>query len=206
MQVLDCERADEMAMGEYESTKALNALVPDNVAPPIAWGTFQLDTSTSFFLTGFRQLLEKLPPTSELLAVAKKMHQSSNSPSGKFGFPVTTFYGPPPMDNAWTDSWEEYFAREFRSSVMYAQRPLHNDQELAELAEEFIETVIPRLLRPLQTGGRSIKPTLCHGDLWDANVQMDAITNQTVLFDPCCFYGHNESWLNHARLRCLMLC
>lgn len=182
-----------MAMGEYVSSTTLRQYIPDNVVPPVAWGTFQQDESKSFFLTNFRYLVERLPPTPELLAIIKKLHQSSTSPNGKFGFPVTTFYGPPPMDNSWTDSWEEYYTRDFRSSVTYAQRSLGNDPELARVAEQFIQIVIPRLLRPLQTGGNSIKPTLCFGDLWDANIQIDAITNQPVLFDPCSFYGHNES-------------
>jgi len=42
------------------------------------------------------------------------------------------------MDNRWTHSWEEYYTREFRSSVAYAQRPLENDPELAKLAESFL--------------------------------------------------------------------
>ncbi|RYO97455.1 hypothetical protein DL764_007305 [Monosporascus ibericus] len=66
------------------------------------------------------------------------------------------------------------------------------DSELEEVAEHFIQKVIPRLLRPLQTGGRIIKPTLCHGDLWDGNIQIDVETKQPILFDSCCFYGHNE--------------
>lgn len=184
-----------MAMGEYVSSMTLIEYIPDNIVPPIAWGTFQEDKSKSFFLTNFHYLVERLPSTPELLAIIKKLHQSSTSPNGKFGFPVTTFYGPPPMDNSWTDSWEEYYTREFRSSVAYAQGPLGNDPELAEVAESFIQTVIPRLLRPLQTGGNKIKPTLCFGDLWDANIQIDVLTNKPILFDPCCFYGHHESLL-----------
>ncbi|KAH8682724.1 Fructosamine kinase-domain-containing protein [Xylariales sp. PMI_506] len=96
------------------------------------------------------------------------------------------------MDNNWTDSWEEYYTRKFRAALEYGQQPHGRDDELCELGEEFIQKVIPRLLRPLQTGGRTIKPTLCHGDLWDANVQIDASTGQPVLFDSCSFYGHNE--------------
>ena len=88
--------------------------------------------------------------------------------------------------------WEEYYTRKFRAALEYGQQPHGRDDELCELGEEFIRKVIPRLLRPLQTGGRRIKPALCHGDLWDANVQIDASIGQPVLFDPCSFYGHNE--------------
>ncbi|KAB5582351.1 Fructosamine kinase-domain-containing protein [Coniochaeta sp. 2T2.1] len=192
LKVLDRARADEMARGEFESSKALIQHIPETIVPPIAWGKYEEDQSKAFYLTHFRYLHEQLPTNSQLLSIIKKLHQSSASPTGKFGFHVTTFWGPPPMDNTWTDSWEEYYTRKFRSALEYGQIPHGRDEELCELGEEFIRKVIPRLLRPLQTGGRSIKPTLCHGDLYDANIQIDSATNQPVLFDPCCFYGHHE--------------
>lgn len=64
--------------------------------------------------------------------------------------------------------------------------------ELVGRAEPFIEKVIPRLLRPLQTGGRNIKPVLLHGDLWHGNISIEAATGQMLIFDPCAFYGHQE--------------
>lgn len=44
----------EMALGEYESQKALQQYLPENVCIPLAHGTFELDPNTSFFLTTFR--------------------------------------------------------------------------------------------------------------------------------------------------------
>ena len=70
----------------------------------------------------------------------------------------------------WTDNWEVFWTREFRSGLEYAQRMRGEDPELQAVAEEFIDKVVPRLLRPLQTDGRTIKPSLCHGDLWDGNI------------------------------------
>lgn len=96
------------------------------------------------------------------------------------------------MRNEWTDSWEEFWARQFQSDIDYAQQVYGVDKDLAEVTTEFIEKVVARLLRPLQTGGRVLKPSLCHGDLWDGNVQVDRKTNQVILFDPCAFYGHGE--------------
>lgn len=183
-----------MAEGEYEGQKALAKYIPENVAHPIAWGSFEQDGRTKgFFLTRFRNLRAQTPPLAEFLSILRRLHEPSISPNGKFGFHVTTFYGAPPMVNEWTDSWEDFFTREFRSNLRYAQANRGKDQELTDLAEKFINRVIPRLLRPLQTGGRNIKPTLCHGDLWDGNIQFDVDTKQPVLFDACCFYGHNES-------------
>ena len=182
-----------MARAEYESQKALAAIIPENVAPPTTWGVFAMDKSKAFFMTRFRNLRDRAPPTVQFLAVLRKLHQTSFSPTGKFGFHLDTYNGPPKMINTWTDNWEEYFVRQFRSDLSFLSRVYGEDVELATLAEEFLQKVAARLLRPLQTGGRSIKPTLCHGDLWDGNVQIDVDTKQPITFDSCAFYGHNES-------------
>ncbi|KAI1455462.1 Fructosamine kinase-domain-containing protein [Annulohypoxylon moriforme] len=181
-----------MSEAEYEGQKALVTYIPNNAITPVGWGFLENDTSKSFFLTHFRHLRARSPPALQFLEIIKKLHLSSVSPTGKFGFHVTTFYGPPPMINDWTDNWEEYFTRQFRANLVYAQRERGENPELQTLAEEFIEKVIPRLLRPLQTGGRSIKPSLCHGNLWDGNIQIDVETKQPIIYDSCCFYGHNE--------------
>ena len=182
-----------MARAEYESQKALAAIIPDNVVIPMAWGMLEEDRSQAFFITCFRNLRDRALPLLPFLAILKKLHQTSVSPTGKFGFHVTTYNGPPKMVNEWTDSWEEYYVRQFRSDISYLQHVYGEDAELAALTEEFVQKVVVRLLRPLQTGGRSIKPTLCHGDLWDGNIQVDVDTEQPIVFDLCAFYGHNES-------------
>lgn len=92
-------------------------------------------------------------------------------------------------------SWEHFWGRQFLSDITYAQRVYGYDKALTDLSEEFVSKVVARLLRPLQTGGRSIKPSLCHGDLWDGNIQLEKGTQKAVLFDSCCFYGHAEGGL-----------
>lgn len=192
MQVIDQAEWTDMARAEYESQEALSAIIPDNVVPPTAWGYFEGSKTKSFYLTPFRNLQSQVPPLPEFLAVIRRLHHTSISPTGKFGFHCRTYWGPPVMSNEWTHSWEEFWARQFRSDVAYVQQVYGKDDDLDALAEEFIEKVVARLLRPLQTGGRSIKPSLCHGDLWDGNVQTDVDTGQTILFDSCAFYGHAE--------------
>ncbi|KAK2610174.1 hypothetical protein N8I77_003627 [Diaporthe amygdali] len=192
VQIID--RADwvDMARAEYESQEALSAIIPDNVVAPTAWGYYKSDKTKSFYLAPYLNLRPRLPPLPQFLAIIKKLHQSSVSPTGKFGFHCRTYWGPPVMKNEWTDSWEEFWGRQFRSDIAYVQQVYGRDEELESLTEEFIHKVVARLLRPLQTGGRDIKPSLCHGDLWDGNVQIDVDTNQTILFDSCAFYGHAE--------------
>ncbi|AEO69870.1 uncharacterized protein THITE_123229 [Thermothielavioides terrestris NRRL 8126] len=188
-----------MAEAEYEGQKAISAVIPEHAVEPIAWGYYEGDRTKAWFLTHFRNLVPRPPPLSSFLPVVKKLHQESVSPTGKFGFHVTPFYGPPPMIVSWTDNWEKFWTREFRSGLEYVQRMRGEDPELAEIAEEFIDKVVPRLLRPLQTGGRNIKPSLCHGDLWDGNIQIDWDTKKPMVFDPCPFYGHCEMDLQCMR-------
>jgi protein-ribulosamine 3-kinase len=56
------------------------------------------------------------------------------------------------------------------------------DPEFDVLVPIMFNKVIPRLLGPLESEGRKIKPSLVHGDLW----------YESMVFDACCFYGHNE--------------
>lgn len=55
-----------------------------------------------------------------------------------------------------------------------------------------LEKVVPRLLLPLQSKGRVLKPSLLHGDCWDGNTATDKNTGEAFVFDVCSFYGHNE--------------
>lgn len=60
------------------------------------------------------------------------------------------------------------------------------------MARLTIGKVVPRLLLPLQSDGRVLKPSLVHGDCWDGNTTMDTCTGEALVFDVCSFYGHNE--------------
>ena len=182
-----------MAQGEYESQNALAAHIPNDIVHPITWGLMQESGGGAFYLADFVALQAQPPPITPFLGILKRLHQSSTSPNGKFGFHVTTFYGASPMMNEWTDTWEEFFTRELCSNLKWAQQKRGRHPGLDEVTGEFVKKVIPRLLRPLETGGRSIKPTLCHGDLWDGNIQTDIDNDRPIIFDACCFYGHNES-------------
>lgn len=74
-----------------------------------------------------------------------------------------------------------------------------HDAEFESLKTITLEKIIPRLLRPLETGGRSIKPCLIHSDLWLGNCMPDAHTGRIMIFDSCAYWGHNESDLGSWR-------
>ncbi|KAK9421401.1 putative protein-ribulosamine 3-kinase [Seiridium unicorne] len=192
LKVIHRPRHIELALGEFESQKEIQRYLPDNVAIPLAQGTLDNDPASSFFLTPFRDLSDKPPEPVQLVEVLSRMHTTSSSPTGKFGFHVSTFNGIVPIVNDWCDSWEDFYARQLRSDIAWEQSIRGPDPEFDGISEEFFEKVIPRLLRPLQTGGRNIKPVLCHGDVWPGNVQVDKANQRVILFDSCCCYGHNE--------------
>ena len=64
---------------------------------------------------------------------------------------------------------------------------------MQQLCQGIFDKVIPRLLRPLETGGRQIQPRLIHGDIWAGNASTNVDTNLPVIYDGACLYAHNES-------------
>ena len=120
------------------------------------------------------------------------LHRESKSPNGKFGFHVTTYNGNLPQVHAWEDSWEVYFAKSIRLALDLERTAKGPNPEFDSLLPVLFDKVIPRLLRPLESDGRSVKPSLVHGDLWYANTGVDAHTGEPLVFDACCFYAHNE--------------
>ncbi|KAK1762055.1 hypothetical protein QBC33DRAFT_564193 [Phialemonium atrogriseum] len=95
--------------------------------------------------------------------------------------------------------WEDWFLRQFRLNIQWEQYVRGPDPEMEQLVAEFSTKVIPRLLRPLQTGGRNIKPSLCHADIEHGNIHLDLQTQEPIIFDPCCVYGHHEFELGMFR-------
>jgi fructosamine-3-kinase len=181
-----------MATGEYESQVAMQKCIPDNVAKAVGVGPLEVDSTKSYFIVEFKDMRARKPSPAAVAAVLAKMHQASESPTGKFGFPVPTYKGYFPVNNDWCDKWEDWFAREFTQTLQNFYSRRGEDPELMGLFDEFAAKVIPRLLRPLETGGRTVKPVLCHSDLWHGNAALDLETQEPIIFDPCCLYGHNE--------------
>ncbi|KAK8063113.1 hypothetical protein PG997_015210 [Apiospora hydei] len=174
IKVVSGEVGKNMVAGEFEPMKAIRALLPEFVPAPIAHGTYESCPDTHFFLCEFRNMVEEMPDPYKFAAQLAALHQSSKSPTGKFGFHATTYSGnlPQALD----------FERE-------AKGP---DPDFDSLLPVLFDVVVPRLLRPLESEGRSLKPCLVHGDLWYANSGIDVETGRCLVFDACCFYAHNE--------------
>ena len=181
-----------MAISEFESLKAIHAVVPDFVPKPVAWGKYETVPDTYFLLFEFVDFSGEMPEPEEFTKRLAQLHTQSQSPTGKFGFHVTTYAGNLPQYVEWEDSWEVFFTKSLRHAIDLEIKAKGPHPELDILLPILFDKVIPRLLRPLESDGRSIKPSLVHGDLWFANSGVDAETGTSMIFDACCFYAHNE--------------
>jgi protein-ribulosamine 3-kinase len=183
-----------MAEGEFESMKALHAIAPHMVPEPIGYGTFSTNSDTHFILIEFLNLHDGLPSEEKFCRQLAELHRKSmeHSPNGKFGFHLTTCNGTVQQDTTWTDSWETFYTRLLKQAFAFDEDAHGPCSDYSELLPLIYDKVCPRLLRPLETEGRTIRPALIHGDLWDGNVALQAHTEQTYIFDSSAFYAHNE--------------
>jgi protein-ribulosamine 3-kinase len=141
----------------------------------------------------FYDFTEGVPEPISFCEKLARLHSSHTSPEGKFGFPYVTYNGNLPQDNTWFDSWEAFFDNGLRHVLKVREERAGPNPELDALLPPLFEKVIPRLLRPLESGGRKIQPSLVHGDLWCGNAGIiDESTEEGIVYDPSSFWAHNE--------------
>lgn len=181
-----------MVLGEFEGQKIIYDAVPQLVPVPVGWGTYASDPNIHFFLCGFVEMTDDIPDPHKLGSMLAELHRKAVSPNGKYGFHTTTGVAAVPQKVDWKDSWEEFFADLLKATFAVEERSQGPNPEMTRLKEAIFAKVVPRLLRPLESGGRSIQPRLVHGDLWDGNTSTDVDTDLPVIYDSTCFYAHNE--------------
>ncbi|KAL9029153.1 MAG: hypothetical protein Q9180_007063 [Flavoplaca navasiana] len=194
------DRGRDMMRGTFESEKMMYLFAPNNVPKPVAWGTYKKEPEKHFYICDFVDMTDDLPDIQSFCALVARVHLDSMGKSTKYGFPITTHLANIGNDNSWSDSWEKWYARALKRMLEEEEESHGPDENLAILTAGLFEKVIPRLLRPLETGGRHIKPCLIHSDLWPGNAKPDAVTDEPIIFDSCCFWGHNEGSLRHASI------
>jgi protein-ribulosamine 3-kinase len=72
-------------------------------------------------------------------------------------------------------------------------------EELQEVEGRLLTHVIPRLIGALEAEGRSVKPCLNHGDLWEGNTGTSYETGEIFMFDAGSYYAHNEMEIGQWR-------
>ncbi|KAF2751821.1 hypothetical protein M011DRAFT_516270 [Sporormia fimetaria CBS 119925] len=197
IQTLDAEGKDVSYFLKYHIQVSQGdvgkGMAMPNLAPrPIGWGVYAQEPDVYFFLCAFRDMTGDIPDPSSFPRMLAVMHKNGVSPTGKFGFPVTTYHGRFPQDTTKCDTWEESFSRSMSRFFELEEESQGFDEEMAQLRKALMEKVIPRLLRPMETEGRKIIPSLVHGDLWDGNASVDAATGLPIIFDACSSYAHHE--------------
>lgn len=195
--------------GEFHSASAINEVVPGFVPRPISWGKYHDEDSLVYFFLGeFCEMnLSHAPNLKDFIGKVVQMHSMGRSPTGMFGFHVPTACGVIERTVKWEKSWAKCFANLLQGVIKHDNETNGYWVELAVASLQVVEVVIPRLLGALQSQGRSIKPALIHGDLWEDNVGISLKTYDAVIFDPGSIYAHNEmefgtwrcSWANHFR-------
>lgn len=179
--------------GEFSSTSAIHSVAPDFCPNPIVWGTFKNDPESHFYVCKFYEFTKGVPEPESFCEKLARLHSNHSSPEGKFGFQCTTYNGNLPQDNTWCDSWEVFFSNALTQVLKVREERAGPSDELDSLLPALFEKVIPRLLRPLESDGRKITPSLVHGDLWCGNTGIiDETTEEGIVFDPSSFWAHNE--------------
>ncbi|KAK0118305.1 hypothetical protein ONS95_012599 [Cadophora gregata] len=186
------EHGKNMVASEFHAMSELYKVMPEMVALPVGWGSYENVADTHFFVCKFHEMSHDIPDCRDFPAMLAEMHKRGVSPNGKFGFLIGTFAGNSSQIFPVSDTWEECFTHGLKH-VFANEVATHGiDEEFEMLKKSVVEKVIPRLLRPLETGGRSITPRLVHGDLWDGNASVDVVTGKPMIFDGTPLYAHNE--------------
>lgn len=192
IKVNDFRSGPTMITSEFESLKAMSKAVPGICVDPIGWGQYASNSDVYFLLCPFIELFNEPPDPTTLPPKLAELHKNGVSPDGKFGFNVPVSGGPLALKLDKSASWEDYLARYLRfffqaEKIAQGERPPDMDRLLKVL----FGRIIPRLIRPLETGGREIIPRIVHTNLWSGNRAVDE-SGEPVIFDPCAIYGHSE--------------
>ena len=187
------EHGKRQLEGEYRSMNEIHQTIPNLAPKPRGFGELQSSPQhTYFFVCDFVNISDKLPDPRHLGERLAQLHRQSQSPTGEFGFYCPTYDGKLPQRTEWDESWASFFSK-LLAGIAELDTGVNGPwAELAAALDVTVKVVIPRLLGVLEQNGRSIKPCLIHGDLWEGNIGTDLETGEIYIFDAASYYGHNE--------------
>jgi protein-ribulosamine 3-kinase len=174
-----------MMEGEFNGMSELHKTMPNLAPKPHSWGKYLVgNPDTYFFVQQFIEMVDGIPESSQLCTKLASLHRSSVSPTGKFGFHITTCQGRTPQAVVpWESTWTNLFARMLQHVIDLDFKTNGHWAELDNLAKRIFSHVIPRLIGNLERDGRSIKPCLIHGDLWEGNIGTVQETGDIYIYD-----------------------
>lgn len=197
----------QMMQGEFHALAELYKWAPDFVPKPHSWGRYAHppDLEAYFLLLEYIDMTsEAMPDPVELCSKLARLHRDSASPTGQFGFAVTTCQNLYPQDVRWESNWTTFYTRLIKH-VMNMDFQINGYwAELDKAEQRVVEHVIPRLLDALVQDGRTIKPSLIHADLWEGNTGVSLENGNLYTYDAAAFYAHNEldvsDWRGYCKL------
>lgn len=170
---------------------ALYTALPSMVPKPRGHGQCLEQPKRYFYVCDYIAITHELPEPVRLGSKLAELHRNSESPNGKFGFHCITFDGDQPTTTTWDDSWTSFFKRRiYEAWQLDIERNGHWDK-MDEVLPIALDQLIPRLLDALTSDGRTITPTLIHGDLWESNIGTDE-EGEICIYDACAYYAHHE--------------
>ncbi|KAI0205357.1 Fructosamine kinase-domain-containing protein [Astrocystis sublimbata] len=199
VKIVDGDLASERVLGEYQCMFELSKTMPSLVPMPQAFGPC-LDSDGFFFLCDYLPIDHRRPDPVKLAEKVSELHRRSMSPTGQFGFHVTPYDGKLPLKVEWDRSWVSFYSKLLRGVYELDTQANGSWHEFDVAMRVTLEKVIPKLLGPLEEGGRSVKPCLIHGDLWEKNIGTHVLTNGIYIFDSCAYYAHHEMALGMWRV------
>lgn len=179
--------------GEFNAMTEIYKWVPDLAPKPHSWGKYALEKPEAyFFLSQYIDMNDMMPDPNQLCTKLARLHRESQSPTGQFGFHITTCQGRIPQSLEWESNWTVFFTRLLQHVIDMDFEYNGYWDELDRVEKQFVAHVIPRLLDALVKDGRKIKPCLIHADLWEGNSGTSFDNNNIYIFDAAAFYAHNE--------------
>ncbi|CZT08661.1 uncharacterized protein RAG0_13675 [Rhynchosporium agropyri] len=200
---LKCAEYDQgraMLESEFLSMDDIHKVSENFVPKSYGWGQLSVSEPKTYFY--IRDLLDLKHQDPDPMSLCKKLvtlHKSSESPTGMFGFPIKPVRGNLPLETSWNQNWSKFFEQLFRGSLALDEKINGPWKDLGHLVDLAMSHVVPQLLGPLEAEGRSIKPSLIHGDLWEGNIGTDPKTGEIYIFDASSYYAHHEMELGMWR-------
>ncbi|KAM0335762.1 hypothetical protein ACHAQA_000812 [Verticillium albo-atrum] len=186
----------DLIQAHWTSETSLYRFIPDFMPKPVGTGSYEGQLDVYFFVMEFVDMVDEDMPSAEAYMAAPIMlYQKSvgKSPGGKFGFPVKTRFGDMEQDNDWESSWELWWTNHMKMVFEREERICGpHTAEVAQLKKDFMEMVLPRYLRPMESEGRELKPCLVHTDLRPGNVKYKPDGKSVVVHGANAVWGHNE--------------
>ncbi|KAK8090224.1 hypothetical protein PG997_005185 [Apiospora hydei] len=198
VKIITGELAESRVLGEYSCMLELWKTMANIVPRPLAQGRCQ-SIEASYYVGDYLEIDHRRPDAAKLGAKIAQLHRMSKSPTGQFGFHVTPYDGKLPLVADWDPSWVSFFGKLLKGVYQHDISANGYWKELDDAMELILTKTIPRLLGPLEDDGRTVKPCLIHGDLWEENIGTELRTGELYIFDSCAYYAHHES--TYARLR-----